>query len=64
MAGKDPTGVPPEAALQISIHCGNIDSTDKLSKIIPAYRLDGHRNLSEQIYLPNVNLRPLNGGPL
>ena len=49
----------PEAALKILIHYGNTERPDKLHNIILIGRLDGHQNFSEQIYLPNVNLRPL-----
>jgi hypothetical protein len=49
----------PEAALQILIHYGNTERPDKLLKLFMVGRLDGHQNLSEQIWLPNPNLRPL-----
>ena len=62
MAGG-PCGVPPEAALKILIHYGNTERPDKLHNITLVGRLDGHQNFSEQIYLPNVNLRPLKAGP-
>ena len=53
----------PEAALKILIPYGNIERPDKLLQLYIVGRLDGHQNLSEQIYLPNVNLRPLKAGP-
>jgi hypothetical protein len=36
-----------EAASQILIHYGNIESLDKLRQLYTAGRLDGHQNLSE-----------------
>jgi hypothetical protein len=58
-----PCGVPPEAASKILIHYGNTERPDKLLKLHIVGRLDGHQNFSEQICLPNVNLRPLKVGP-
>jgi hypothetical protein len=42
-----PRGVVPEAALKILIPYGNTERPDKLGKIMPAARLDGHQNFSE-----------------
>jgi hypothetical protein len=56
-------GVPPEAALKILIPFGDLERPDKLGHCIQVARLAGHQNFSEQIYMPNVNLRPLKAGP-
>ena len=59
----DLVGVPLEAALKILIHYGNTERPDKLDNIMLIARLDGHQNFSEEIGLPNANLRPLKAGP-
>jgi len=49
---------PPEAAFKISIPYGDIAGRENWSTALSTARLSGHRNFIEQIYMPNVNLRP------
>ena len=49
--------MPPELAFKISIPIGDLAGRENWSTALSTARLSGHRNFTEQICMPNANLR-------